>query len=113
MAECNEMTEPTQSAYYAGNELWNRLARGNGPSDIDECRKLFSDFEQRAAAASAARAAELEAALRQIEAANEELCAKRSSATYQSLLNDGAEGELSALDDARRNARQALAGELK
>ncbi len=52
--------------------------------------------------------ARLREALQGLEAANGALCGKRSRKTYFSMLDDGCEDELLALDGARRVARAAL-----
>jgi hypothetical protein len=52
----------------------------------------------------------LRLALQRLEAANNALCAKRSTATYHSMImGDGAQPELLELDEARLQARAAIA----
>jgi hypothetical protein len=52
---------------------------------------------------------ELVSALDELEEANDALCAKRSNATYDSIiLGDGCRDELERLDEARRAARTTL-----
>jgi hypothetical protein len=49
-----------------------------------------------------------ELALRELESANETLCAARTKAQYLSLVDAGQEPLLERLDSARRNARSVL-----
>jgi len=51
----------------------------------------------------------LRAALQELEAANEAVCAGRSRAAYEAMIDGGQSDDLLRLDAARRHARELLA----
>ncbi len=120
-----ELIRPTLDKFVAGAEpylrkvtedLYEQLLnttqdylRENGEwnigQEITRCRQIERDNMQLRIRNDA-----LTNAVRLLEGANEALCAKRSAATYESMLMvDGAQLQLERLDEARRHARNELA----
>lgn len=108
-------------AYTSPTDL-DRVKKGKSGDIYGERKWEGSDVEvftiplvlqSEAQAQIAARDAEilrLREALDALENANNNLCFMRSKNTYQSMLRDGCEDLLEALDRARLGAREALKG---
>jgi len=76
--------------------------------NAQQCQALDEEFARHRTTAEAGKR-ELVEALRALEDANNELCRKRSTATYEAMLADGCTDQLIVLDEARRLARATLA----
>lgn len=92
----------------ASPEIYLSILRGN-MAGVQRFSEQVRASRWHEAAIMRERVKALEAALRALEQANDNLCAVRSQQTYDSMEAEGRD-QLYALDEARRNARALLSG---
>ncbi|MFY3626859.1 hypothetical protein ACOTFH_09550 [Achromobacter xylosoxidans] len=88
--------------YTAGKHTWDAL-------DANACEQAAEEIRHLRAALASAPVASARAALAQLEAACDTLCRLRTQEQYLSMVDSGQQDALLALDDARAQARAALA----
>lgn len=88
--------------YTAGKHTWDAL-------DANACEQAAEEIRRLRAALASAPVASARAALAQLEAACDTLCRLRTQEQYLSMVDSGQQDALLALDDARAQARAALA----
>lgn len=102
--QSRDSLDPEYSQFMAATATHLGLLSGQYDAQREVAERAKADAARLRAHCQAMRKA-----LSDLEKANEELCAVRSARTYHSIVQDGAEELLLLLDNARKDARDALA----